>query len=43
MGAQAQAVAVPSQAASGSARRHYGFSAKTVMVGFPPPISGASW
>ena len=27
----------------GSARPHYGFSAKTVMVGFPPPISDAIW
>ena len=31
------------QAVAGSARRYYGFSAKTVMVGFPPPISGAIW
>jgi hypothetical protein len=30
-------------AAAVSVSRHYGFKAKTVMVGFPPPISGAIW
>jgi hypothetical protein len=35
--------APPSQVAAVSVCRRYGFSAKTVIVGFPPPISGASW